>query len=518
MAEAEKAPEIVKSPADYLKEIYDKFKEVSDKGGKDRAKADPSKELVVLKEDEKGPFESPKSIWGMNFDLSKYYVEDTSKQPQIAENAVYFLNGSVDRTSFRKHGKRENIVVITTKEADGSETKVKWYEDAKNMAVLFLRYADRIETDGFSTMEAGAKRDRMMEIMKAMSETTDFTDEAWNKMIKDNGYTDAEVFGPEGAYNLLLAFSRATGNISMGEDNKVVVGKDKDGNDIEVPVYYKINLSLAKKAGRHRKDRYGKVVELKVKEEEEEEKPKKELKVELKEEPKKELKVELKEEPKKEPKDEPKPEPIKPKEDPKRIEAQEKLGNMLAALSKEGFELTWTPSEFGQSVYVKYGDKRLNVAVNEDGSYSYQLLSRPQSRDNTDGGVKGKGTIAEMRKAIDSEPVDKEKVMTLDLQAVSINTKRGSIIESVKVTSLTPRKDKGTYDLVIHADNYEMGGKVYEPFDLKLIVEYQGGVVYRGDIVDGSPVGVDKDATKFIQKAIKIGSAGLLKDGKLKEK
>ena len=263
--------ETPKSPLDYLKGIYEKSLDAIDQarniGKGKRQQVDPSSGLVVLDEEEKNKFETPKSIWGMNFDLSQYLVKDAKQKPVISDKAIYFLNGSVDRTGFDKDKKREKI--IFTYPTDNPETTVSanWYEDKKTLAVYFLKYTDRIDTVGFSTME-GSKKPRMLQIIKAISEMNDYTDRGWKSLItllRTNNFSDEEIFGPEGACNLLLAFGRAAGNINLEADARVVVGKNAAGKIMEVPVYYKFNLRLAKNPGDQVKDRYGRIVEVKVK-------------------------------------------------------------------------------------------------------------------------------------------------------------------------------------------------------------------------------------------------------------
>lgn len=453
MSEVFKTPEAAKS---FLDGVYEKVQDVLGKSKSDRQKVDTDKDLVGLSDDEKNaPLEAPKSVWGMNFDLSKYYESDPDKQPKINENAVYFLNGSVDRTHFNKKTKKENIVVRTDKDAAGVETTVKWYEDAKATAAYFLKYADRIDTEGFSTMEVGAKRDKMMEIIKAMSEMDDFTDVGWNKMIKDNSYTDAEIFGPEGAYNLLLAFNRAAGNILLEDDNTVVVGKDANGADIEVPVYYKFKLQLAKKSGNRRKDRFGKIVELKVKEEE---KPTPEP---VKPEPVKPEPV--KPEPvKPEPvKPEPKPEPIKPPKAPEVAEVG--LKETVEAMRKAGFEVVIEPKTIGGAGYAKFNNHRLDFSITKGGKVNFQIITLPAGQP---GGEKKTGsTVEEMKTAVEAvkEVFDPVKVMYADLDNADYTVKgaRADVEIGEELKGKNPNTGlpypKNTHEVTVKGAKLEVG-------------------------------------------------------------
>jgi hypothetical protein len=267
MAETQNAPEVEKDPEGLLDGIYEDFKKTLDKYTSERQKADPSKDLIVLKDKEKSPFEAPRSVWAQNFELGQYLA---AKSPEIkAKEAVYFMTGGVDRTVFNKKIKREDMVAYKYVDKAGNEHKVGWYEDATATAKNFVAFSDRIDADGFSTMEDGEKRERMTTIMTAISKMTEFTDAAWTKMIEENKFTEEEIYGPEGAYNLLLSFNRAVGNIDLKEDPTIAIGKNADGDDVEVSVIYKIKLKIAKKSGNRKKDRFGKVVEVKVKKVEE---------------------------------------------------------------------------------------------------------------------------------------------------------------------------------------------------------------------------------------------------------
>ncbi len=414
--------EAKKAPQDLLKDIYDRVLRTVDSSKGERGKADPAKELVVLKDAEKGPFEAPKLIWEKNFPLGKYSEVDEAKRdaekPVISDKAVYFLNGSVDRISFNKKTKRENIVAFKFKDSKGKDTEIKWYEDTKSNAAYFLKYADRIDFEGFDTMDTPVKKARMAVIMTKISEMEDHTDVAWNKMIADNKFADNEVFGPAGAYNLLLAFGRAAGNIDLEEDTKVVIGKDANLKDITVPAYNRIKLQLAKKRGDRPKDRFGKIVEMKVKEEEKVPKPKPKPEPEPK--PKPEPKPEPnKPEPKPQPKPQPKPEPIKPPVKPKEDSEEKVVSGMVEELGKNGFKLIKVPAKFGDLGYGKLGDKRVQISLNKDGTYNYKLLNL---FDKNPAKIEGNNkNLADMKAALKAEPdahIDIVKGLKIDLAKI----------------------------------------------------------------------------------------------------
>lgn len=265
-----KAPEVKElSKLDRLTSLFNKAVDAIKKSADARKAVDPSKDLVDMDEKAKEQFEAPKVSWEKAFDLGKFEInqEEVKKLPEITDDKVYLLLGSVDRVPFQKHYKRENLEV----DRYGDGTKTKWYEAIKEDAALFIKLKDGIETN-FPQLADTAKKDRMVQIVTDISQMTDFTDAAWRTMFKDKGYTDAEIYGAEGAYNLLLSFQRAIAPIDreeLGKDEDVVIGQNEKEEDIKAGKYT-IRLEVASKKGKSDGDRFSKLVEVKVKEEEEE--------------------------------------------------------------------------------------------------------------------------------------------------------------------------------------------------------------------------------------------------------
>ncbi|MEK7548239.1 MAG: hypothetical protein AAB540_05070, partial [Patescibacteria group bacterium] len=227
---------------------------------KSRKSLDSSKDLLEAEDDTP---ESPKELdavrieWGTltPHELGKYQLPAGIVAPKLEADKTYLLLGSVDRTAFDKKMKREGIV---SKTEDGHD--LNWYQDASATAALFLKYKDYIETN-FKSWNSPAKQERLLTIMKVVSDMTEFTDAAWEKMIKDNKFTDNEIYGSEGVYNLLLAFNRANESTSTNlEKGLFEAAKGKFS-----PNVFKIRLEVAGKAGgKDENARYSKLLSTKV--------------------------------------------------------------------------------------------------------------------------------------------------------------------------------------------------------------------------------------------------------------
>ncbi|MEK7085744.1 MAG: hypothetical protein AAB953_01890, partial [Patescibacteria group bacterium] len=218
-----------------------------------RQKIDPSKDLVTLDDKAKESFEAPKVAFEKKFDLGDYQITPKDlKDVKIKAKHAYLLVGSVDQVAFTKGAKRET----------------KWYQALHQDAKLFLKVKDRVEIK-FPGLKDTAKNTKMMDIIDKISKMTDFTDAAWNKMIADNKYTDDEIYGAEGAYNLLLAFQRAIGSVdrkALLDPPKITLDATDPNNPISVPQLAKIRLELSSKNGKADEDRVSRLVGVKVKE------------------------------------------------------------------------------------------------------------------------------------------------------------------------------------------------------------------------------------------------------------
>lgn len=256
-----------KSPLDHLNGLVsDSLKSVKDSIDR-RGKIGVHDDLVKVKGEAEKKYEAPKETWTKNFELGKYLIGAKDKAPEIKDKSVYLLMGSVDRVAYDKDKIREKVMVYKKDNGDPDPDKwpdVNWYEDIKNNAQTFMKFKDRVDIN-FPSLKDTAKKDNMYKIVEAMSKMPTFTDASWKKMIADNKFSDDDVYGPEGAFNLILAFSRATGNVDLEKDSKVAVGKDQNNKDITVDKLYKIHLEVSSKAGNRPVNRYGKVVEIGVK-------------------------------------------------------------------------------------------------------------------------------------------------------------------------------------------------------------------------------------------------------------
>ncbi|MBP9770556.1 hypothetical protein KBC97_00160 [Candidatus Gracilibacteria bacterium] len=518
MEETKNAPEVQKDPAGLLDGIYEDFKKTLDKYTSERQKADPSKDLVVLKDKEKSPFEAPRSVWAQNFELGQYLA---AKRPEIKDKeAVYFMTGGVDRTVFNKKIKREDMVAYKYEDKEGKEHKVGWYEDATATAKKFVAFSDRIDADGFSTMEDGEKKERMTTIMTAISKMTEFTDAAWTKMIEENKFTEEEIYGPEGAYNLLLSFNRAVGNIDLTEDPTIAIGKDVDGNDVEVPVIYKIKLKIAKKSGNRKKDRFGKVVEVKVKKVEE---PKKKEETKPKPvepakpaEPAKPVEKPKPAEPAK-PQENPQPKPVepaKPQENPqpkpvepaKPVEKpKENFAAMEGELRSLNIVVNRIPTKFGETVYAQYGEKRLNVTFESPGVYSFKMVNLPDGRP----AVEGKNVNAmKIKTDLDAAIADKLKAMVSDLANVVLKNPGANnpspTIELTPLTGIDPitnaAYEDNTYKVTVR--NYQIESSkdhsISAPANYTFEIKVSKDLGYSGETEGGQVLVGDKNDKKSV--------------------
>ena len=190
-------------------------------------------------------------------------------------------------------------------------------------------------------------------------------------------------------------------------------------------------------------------------------------------------------------------------------------------LKQIGMITTTLPNAFGESVYAKYGEKRLTITFVSEGKYGYKLLSRQQSIDNAAGGVISGETsnLEDIKKAIDNEHIDKNKVMVLDLEHVRLEKQISqNVTQKLEVKSVTTVTGKsGVYSVDIHTENYQTGNDVYKPFDAKLNVIFINGNMYQASSENGQPLGANKDATALIESTMKIVAQLMLKDNKIEK-
>lgn len=448
--------------------------------------------------------EKTEEIFHANHESGKYRLTDEAKKVVVDQAKNYLFAGSVDREQFRKATKREDIIVYKETGADGKEQGVNWYKDMSRAAMGFLNLQGNVEVN-FPSLRDAAKKTKAMEIVKTFSEMKDFTDAAWAKMIKDKGYSDDEVFGSEGAYQLLLAFQRSMAAIS-------------DQSNFPANEKYKIRLEIADVEGKSEKHRYTKVLTGKLKEKKPEVKPPVAPPVKPPVAP-----------PVKPPVAPPPVPPVKPlvappvkppvvppvappPAPPKAPEATKespealKIKEMLANLRTLGFEIVIAPSKFGVDGYAKYDadpktPKRIGFSLNADGTYNYKMVTLPDGRPDLSGksvdGMTIKGALDGMKF---SDPV---KVLKEDFLHVP-----GYQVSIKALTGKSPQGDEyepNTYAVTVKNQKYEnkKTGVISAAFDAEFEVELNQVVGYKGYDKEGNPLPPFKDAKKFIAEAVK---------------
>ncbi len=586
------SPEL--SKLDILNGLFDKAQAImkASIGARQKPGIDPLEGLIALEDKAREFFGVPKLIFGKKFDLGEYKVTpDELKDVKIEGKHVYSLVGRVDQVAFDE---------AKTRGAD-------WYVDLQKDAELFLKVKDRIKID-FPELWGGAKYVKMMNIIGVMSTMSNFNDSDWKKMIADNKYTDDEIYGAEGAYNLLLAFQRAIAPVDRNallNPPNVTLDATDPSKPVTIPQLAKIRLGLSGKKVKSDEDRFSGLIGVEVKEKVAEgvtdpdytyelsadqkkltltrtvkgkkyskkysidnphpvvlrvgssfdgndrwitivdgdeflqfevdpkdgqfklvgESKKRQYRVNINGETIEILKVEASA-PAAAPAQTP---PPAAPETPKAPEASAQPNDFLkiqpmAQLLGEpanGFKLDTVPNNFGESAYATHGGHRLEITFVSGGKYGYKLLSRQQSIDNAGGVIQGETTnVEDIKKAIEKEPFDQNKVMVLDLEHVHLEKQISqNIIQKIDVKSVIPVAGKdGRYTVTVQTKNYQIGTDVYKPFEVKLLVEFPGGTIYKAyEAKTGLPVGADNDDKNFIESAVTTASTLLLRDKKIEK-
>ena len=349
-----------------LRFAFDSALSVIQDSVKKRQPLDASKDLLDAEDDTS---ESPKEMEAVQqfspiqpHELGKYQLPE-GLAPKLEDDKTYLLVGSVDRTAFDKKAKREADVLY--KDANDNHN-VNWYEDVSSTASIFLDYKDHIETN-FKSWNSDVKQERLLAILKVVSKMTEFTDAAWKKMIKDNKFTDNEIYGSEGVYNLLLAFNRATESTSTSlEEGFFAAAEGKFA-----PKVFKIRLDVSGKNGKDDNSRYSRLISTKVIEDN--------------------IKIEEEDEGAPAP-DAPAPAPDAPDtRTPEEIAEQKTVAEKILELEQNGFTFVKTPTKFDESGYAVYGTdtlnadgnvvekfaKRLEISIYSDGGIYAELLTLP---------------------------------------------------------------------------------------------------------------------------------------------
>jgi len=456
--------------------------------------------------------------------LGEYSLPTAPAYPTISpqNGELYYLAGGVDRVKHNKKASREGT------DADAITIGGNLYGDKQAHAKSMLGLLDYVDfKDGFEMSDA--EHNKMKSILKSVAAMTEFTDVAWDTMIADKKYTDEEIYGEKGVYNVLLAYQRALSGftgwdvpnvIPLTEDFREKTVKIGTGPETMVvpPLYSRINLSLSKKKGNVAKDRYTMLLEMKRE------------KVTV---------APVAPTPTLTPGPTPTPTPPTtptltpgPTPAPAKVvsEVTETLPTDLAdaikALEAGGFTLVNRPKQWGDTVYAKYDKtRRLNIKFNKGGTYDYELLARPAGRDSADGRIKGGTASVDAIKAgvaKETVPSDPFMVMELDLRHVSVVETKGTIKQTMKVTSVTPDTAKpGLYMATVHVENYvESSGRVCKPFDVTVRIEGQSNGAMAGDVIEMvkvasgdekretmtvKPIAPGTDVTEFVKNAVQMG-------------
>lgn len=447
------------SITDKLKNLFNQAVDAIKKSVEERKDIDPAADLVTVPEESKEDFEAPKEIFEKDFDLGDFEITE-KEVPDLKPEAVYLLLGSVDRMAFKEVASRQRIKVERYGE------NVNWYNAAQMDATVFLQYKDQIETN-FPTLTDPARRARILEVIQSMSEMTEFTDKAWKDMIKAKGYKSDEVYGSEGAYNLLLAFQRSVGTVQR----EMLVDENLKAEGEFLPMFT-VRLEIATKEGKTDSARFAKLIEV-VKKEKPEEEDEEDLDTDLDGgEPGPVVPL-----PQPEPAPEPAPVPPEPApappepapEPPEEKESPdaEKLGKMVEELTGLGFELAEAPTNFGDNVYAKYGEKRVLIIFVSEGIYNFSMLNTPE---NVTVGVSNVDGQA-MKTALDAQQhANKVEAMKLDLEHVAgFNaTVEGPLAKDADGDDYDPNTYKVTLKGLIYTNPGT--GDVSNPFDVKFIV------------------------------------------------
>ena len=203
--------------------------------------------------------ESITAEFRVNYELGKHTIPAGITHPEIKNENFYQMTGSVDRTNHNRHSSKEGIVV----EVRGGQD-VNWYQAKAEAAQLSLDLFVYVDYMDFFGDDIDAS-DRVHEITKAMAGMTEFTDDAWKKMIKEKGFKRADIYGAKGAYNFLLALQRATAGVPK---NLLKVENFESDDPNGTPLFpLEITLKLAEKKGDRKKDRYTLLLAMKKQEE-----------------------------------------------------------------------------------------------------------------------------------------------------------------------------------------------------------------------------------------------------------
>lgn len=147
--------------------------------------------------------EAYKEIFKQNFAVGEYTLPENTALPKL-ENKEYKTIGKVDRQWHREKAKVE-----------------AWYRVKAENAQRMLSVFDQVEHN-FASLQDPKVLEAYKGLLTKMSTMTSFKAKDWKKLVSESGLTKAQIYGPEGIYNLLLAFQRAS----------VTVPKNKEGSTI----------------------------------------------------------------------------------------------------------------------------------------------------------------------------------------------------------------------------------------------------------------------------------------------
>lgn len=496
MAPDGKAPEAA-APKSVFDRLKDLFTSTVDKARTDsvlaRQKIKPDETLLALanaseeNESIELNFEAQYELGDANLDNPKT-TKSSPTLPTLEDGRTYRLMGSVDRETFDINAKRAGDV--------DKVSGLNFYSRFAVLASEFTDFSEHIEAN-FDVFRDPVKAAKMMKIIEAMMYLpSNPTDADWKNFVKTNGYTKEEIYGPEGALNILLSFDRATKSVD-GLDIEDFKQKDEK----TPPKFLDIRLDIAAKPGARREARYTKLVSTKLKEKTTTKPPV---------EPEKKPPVDPKKKPPEDPKKKP-PEPDKSKEGVDEV----KIGIMDKQLRDAGFEIVYQARKIGESAYLKLGKKRLLAKYNADSSFTYTILTlkdgwtAEQTKTVPDAKtIKANLVALDARSPAASPSEDTVRRLYSDFQNVPKYREHMTMIDATgtKIGKFTfEKKHLASLVTVKGAKFIDASGAQKGPFDAKFIMtinevseEYKLYDSTKGTVIDDGT-----DAAKLIEGAIK---------------
>jgi hypothetical protein len=202
-------------------------------------------------------------------DPGKYRTQE-AKKVDLKANSNYALYGWVDQQVYRQERfKRDGV----TKRSKFLYRPRSFYKRIREDAKRFLAVKEYIKVD-FPNMYA-ANWEKIEAILTKVASMPHLHAGKWLKMYDKEGFTEDEITGSTGLYNILLAFRRAVeplknkGLLELDEDGDLknpelfITIADEDGITPLEPPQLAILIGMAKDSGNRRVDRYSRVIEIK---------------------------------------------------------------------------------------------------------------------------------------------------------------------------------------------------------------------------------------------------------------